>query len=385
MWSHLRIVFVSHQGNLKGGADQSLLTLLKALKPNLEPLIITPLVGDFTNELDRLNIAWLHVPLKPWIDYRNRPIRKIIRRIWNMWQAKRIAHQLRSKMPDAIYTNTLYSPFGAMLARELKVPHIWHAREYVQDDMGADYDWGIQASLQFVSKQSDLIICNSQAIQAKLQPYIQSTRTEVVYNGVTQTQSDNKARKARPSKDSEIHLVIIGRVHLAKGQEEAIRALPYLKQAGYSPILHIAGTGTDNYTEQLQHLAIGLEVAEHIVWHGYTDIEALIPKMDVTMVCSRAEAFGRVVAESMAMGCPVIGADIGAIPELIEHGETGLHYPLGDSKILAEQIIKLVTDERLYASISTNALAYSRREFNPDTYTDRLHALIEKVIYESPR
>ena len=69
------------------------------------------------------------------------------------------------------------------------------------------------------------------------------------------------------------------------------------------------------------------------------------------------EAFGNVFAEALASGLPVIGSNIGAIPELVENGENGILVPPGDSAAIALAVRELGDDPARRAAI---ALAESR-------------------------
>ncbi len=75
------------------------------------------------------------------------------------------------------------------------------------------------------------------------------------------------------------------------------------------------------------------------------DMPAAYKIADVVVHAStEPEGFGRVVAEAMAMGRPVIATDIGAPPEIIEEGRTGWLVPPGDAKALAIAIERELFD-----------------------------------------
>lgn len=371
------ILFIAHQDSYKGGSNRSLLTLIKSLPANLIPYVIVPAQGELSEKLSQENIPFDIVPHKTWIDYRSRPIRATLR--W--WINHLLAHfyKFRTKQTvDLIYTNTLYSPFGAILASQLKIPHLWHAREFINEDMGAEYDLGTQKAMQFISNFSDQIICNSHAVNSKMSRYIADDKLSVVYNAVQQSPQLLKKHSSIIRQDKVINLCIIGKISPHKGQIDAIKALAYLR--GYDVRLNIAGTGKADYINELKTLAESLAVQSQIIWHGFIEIEPFLATMDISLVCSRSEAFGRVVVESMIAVCPVIGANSGGIPELIQDEQTGLLYEHGQEEQLASQIKKLIQTPSLYKHISTQALIYAKEQFTVKIYADKISGLIMKSV-----
>ena len=70
---------------------------------------------------------------------------------------------------------------------------------------------------------------------------------------------------------------------------------------------------------------------------------------------SRFEPFGIVFLEAMAYGLPCIAADTCAMPEIVEHGRTGLVVPPGDADALAEALIEATADPARLAGMSAAA------------------------------
>jgi glycosyltransferase involved in cell wall biosynthesis len=86
------------------------------------------------------------------------------------------------------------------------------------------------------------------------------------------------------------------------------------------------------------------------------------------------------VMEAGALGRPVIGADIGGIPELIRRGETGFVFQSGDADSLAE-VLKRVQAAPLteLARIGHNAREWMRAEFSAAAYRDRMLKLYAQL------
>ena len=80
------------------------------------------------------------------------------------------------------------------------------------------------------------------------------------------------------------------------------------------------------------------------------DIPAVLEPAHVMLVSSRYESFGLAILEAMARGVPVVAPDVGGIPEVIRHGETGFVFPPGDFQAAADFVLRMLRDPRAYES-----------------------------------
>jgi glycosyltransferase involved in cell wall biosynthesis len=102
---------------------------------------------------------------------------------------------------------------------------------------------------------------------------------------------------------------------------------------------------------------LGLE--KSVVFTGYVS-DADFPKTfaaaDVLAINSPVETQSLIILEAMATGVPVVGADAGAIPDAIVDGENGLLFRPDDSGQLAQDVIRILTDDGLRAKLKEGAL-----------------------------
>ncbi len=87
---------------------------------------------------------------------------------------------------------------------------------------------------------------------------------------------------------------------------------------------------------------------------------AVFQALDVFVLSSRHEGFGRVVAEAMAAGIPSVVTREGALPELVSEGTSGLCAAATDAQDFAAQIEKLIDDPALRASLGAAARSRAR-------------------------
>jgi glycosyltransferase involved in cell wall biosynthesis len=372
-----KVLFVSHLGSLQGGADKSLFELVTGIdKQKIQPSILLPSGSEVIKDYKEHEIQVITSNYKTWLNVKHQYIRARIRILFNQANAYRLAISLSSEHIHVVYSNTLYTPFGAYLAQALGVPHIWHAREIVSRGLNRFYDCGEDNSLNLVANMSNKVICNSETLFHYLEPYVSDEKLKVVYNGIVTNQLLRQPRTI-VRKLNGLTLCIIGRLTKQKGQDQAIAALARLVHTGHIATLHIAGVGESE--PELRQQAVTLGVAEHIKWHGFINPQTLYSQCDINLVCAYSEGFGRTVVEAMASGCPTIGADSGGVGEIIEDGINGLLYNHGNISQLTDAIVRLANDDQLYAYISKSGIEIAQNKYSLSHHIDRITEIILEV------
>jgi glycosyltransferase involved in cell wall biosynthesis len=176
----------------------------------------------------------------------------------------------------------------------------------------------------------------------------------------------------------------VGRIHPRKDLETFIRAAARVSQADPTTRFAIVGAaeGADEhgYRERLAALAREVGSADRLTFAGARrDIPDVMRALDIFVLTSRHEGFGRVVAEAMAAGRPAVVTDEGAPPALVEHGRCGLCAPAGDDAAFAAQIRSLL-DAPEAAAARGQAAVEAARQFDAAAVADqvwsRYHALL---------
>ena len=106
----------------------------------------------------------------------------------------------------------------------------------------------------------------------------------------------------------------------------------------------------------------------------------LFDAMDVATVVSRHTAQTRVAPEAAARGRPVVGFAVGALPEAVRAGETGLLAPPGDVYGFTREIERLLRDRRERERLSVNAAAVARRDFRQSPKMEQTLAVYRRVL-----
>ncbi len=177
---------------------------------------------------------------------------------------------------------------------------------------------------------------------------------EVVPNGVDLERIRNQESGIR--NDKEKNIITTSRLEKKNGIDILIKAYKLLVIHYSLPItLKILGTG--RLEGELKKLSKDLQIADRIEFLGHIhpcEIYSYLQKADIFVRPSRSEGLGSSFLEAMACGIPVIGTQVGGIPDFLKDGETGLFCKVDDPKDLAEKIELLLADENLYKKISYN-------------------------------
>ena len=110
------------------------------------------------------------------------------------------------------------------------------------------------------------------------------------------------------------------------------------------------------FNEDLKKEVRKAGLQNRIVWLGevpFCDIPAIYNAMDIVVAPSRYEGFGLTPIEAMATGAPVVAADTGAYKQMIDQGETGYVFPVGDQPQFKAYVGELMEDREKRDAMAT--------------------------------
>ncbi|HYO74412.1 MAG TPA: glycosyltransferase family 4 protein [Archangium sp.] len=147
--------------------------------------------------------------------------------------------------------------------------------------------------------------------------------------------------RARPHPGGPVELITVANLVENKGVHHLLGALGRLR----SPRVRLRVVGDGPAQQSLRALAVRLGLAHQTEFLGLrNDVHELLGTSDICIQPALAEAFGLTVAEAMACGCAVVASRVGGIPELIQHGRTGLLVEPGDEAGFATALERLLDD-----------------------------------------
>ena len=381
----LRICFVSHSSNLQG-AERALLELIDALRAlGVKPYAILPSKGPFVDVLRDRGIECAVIPFMLWMGKVSPLWKTALRIASHPISTLVVAAQIRRWDCDLVYTNTLSVCVGALAARLLGRPHVWHIHEFAYRDHGMVFYLGEARSLKFVDRFSSLCIAVSHAVAQRYAPYISGEKLTMIYPSVSVSGGNLTDEEESPiATEGKLRCVIVGTLQRGKRQEDAIHAIHELAQLGIRAELLVVGDGDAEYRSFLWHLARECGCEAQIRFTGYVaDPIPLIRLADVVLVCSASESFSRVTTEAMLLGKPVVGTRSGGTAEQISDGINGLLYPPGDAHALADGI-KYFHDHPGHARhMGAKGRQMATERFGQDRYGAEVLQVLRRLVEQA--
>lgn len=162
-----------------------------------------------------------------------------------------------------------------------------------------------------------------------------------------------------------------------KGMDLLVQAMADARIASRGIHCVIAGDGAGR--DELLTLARALGAAERVHLLGHvSDPLPLVASAGVLVMPSREEAFGSTILDALAMGIPVIGAEVGGIPEALTYGG-GVTFPAGDSAALATDVLEIANDPDRRADLARNA-SLAARNFDLSGMVERTLGVYRSVM-----
>lgn len=202
---------------------------------------------------------------------------------------------------------------------------------------------------------------------------VPEARVVVAPNGVPAP-----ARRAEPTHETAL-IVTAGELGLRKGTDVLVEAL-----AGLPPELRwraeIAGNGeVETYRGRAEAAGIGDRVTFH-GWLGEAEVTEMMARADVFVLPSREENQPVAILEALARGLPVVSTTVGAIPEQVDHGRTGLLVPPADAAALRAAFATLVADPALRAEMGREAVRAFEARFSVERCAETVAGAYRRAL-----
>jgi glycosyltransferase involved in cell wall biosynthesis len=268
---------------------------------------------------------------------------------------------------------------GAFVAKLWGLPHVWYIREFGYEDHGWRFHLGDKLSPCIMDRLSVLCLAVSRAVAEKYQASITPSKVHYLYQPINVDLTSHPEVILHKNRD-QFTCIMVGRLQEGKRQEDAIRAIGELRDQGLQAQLWLVGGGDQDYCNFLYNLVREKKLEGHIRFFGQVD-NALpyIQQADVLLLCSRCEAFARVVIEAMKTGKPVLGTKSGGTVEQIQDGFNGFLFKPRDHQELARKIKYLYDHPALVREIGIKAQQWTAGTFTQDHYKKNIMRILSQL------
>lgn len=176
------------------------------------------------------------------------------------------------------------------------------------------------------------------------------------------------------------YILFAGTLNHNKGYRDLI--ISFAKIANNHSAWKVVFAGNGEIDEGKQ-LAKELGVDAQTLFLGWVNGEAkdnIFKKASVFCLPSYAEGFPMAVLDAWAYGLPVITTPAGGLPDVLEEGKNALVFQPSDTKHLADQLERLISDDELRNAISQESLKLSQTIFNIENINKQLAAIYNEVL-----
>ncbi len=374
----MRVQFITNYSQLYG-ANRSMFAILQYFKRKGHDVsLLLPSKGSFANKLEEEGVDYDIVPyyggflyLKPIIKHLLVPILGIL----NLFMFPLILLKIRKNNPDIIYSNSSLENLGFFVSKILRKRHIQHVREFMSVDYNSYFIFGRKAKQRFFSWSDGVIfVSNSVKDYIQVNPDLK-WNYKVIYNGIRIPYS------ALPPVNHEKNRLIFGLVGIfdeAKGQGQAVKYFSKIQKEYLNAELHLFGDKECSYKNQVLELINKLGLKDKVIIRGFVDNpKEIYDNIDILVMFSRSEGFGRVTAEAMSYGVPVVGFDNAGTSELIQDRRSGCLF--SDFNSFKDSVHYLANSEENYNTIREAAFERVRTNFNEDVYVNKVEKFVRDV------
>lgn len=306
---------------------------------------------------------------------------------------RRFMHTLRTEQPDVVYLLLSSSVVGFLRDTVIILSASYAGRRVVAHYRGGNFHKFyarrgrmMQGLIRLVLARVHRLIVQAERLKPMFSGLVDESKVSVLYNGLPDL-TDGTAQVSREGKP--FTLLFLGHVAFSKGFYDLILAYMRLRTK-YSVRLLFAGerrfTGRARkpvkafltgqaakfFSEHAPHIeeTIGTFIG-NAQCYGATylglvegaDKARAFAQADAFVLPSYTEGFSMSVLEAMAHGLPVVAGRVGALPEVIRHGENGFLVRPGDCDALTAALEALVCDRELCVKMGDRNRQYVREHF----------------------
>jgi glycosyltransferase involved in cell wall biosynthesis len=311
-----------------------------------------------------------------------------------IWKLKALFKRIK---PDIVHVQYMAPGFVPIIAAKLSDIRTVFATSHIAGTIA--FGWKAKCLLRLAAMLCTTFFCVSKGVENfwfgnsaffTTDDLKRRRKHYTIYNPVDIHQistivekTDTDHLKAQLNLPSENLIGIVGRLHQQKGHADLLEAMVSIVKDKPDVRLLIIGDGSLRNT--LQKKAEKLGIGDKIVWLDAVSQERvfeLYSIIDILVMPSLCEGFGLAAAEAMAAGLPVVASDVDGLCEVVNHEETGYLTLPGSSRLLAERIIKLLSNPAKAADMGQAGRKRATRLFSMERFTETIICAYKELSHK---
>lgn len=294
-----------------------------------------------------------------------------------IWKIVKLARRRGATVICTHHTRPLV--IGYFVARLSGLPLLHH------EHCSADYRKGLGNYLARIClPAADAVVCNSlHTAKTVIKAYkVAREKIHVLYNPVEKRLCGEDRLTIRRRIGVASDAIVIGHVGgMIETRDQATLIKAFQRYHSVNPNSYLVLIGDGPLRKDLEEVARKGGTYDAIRFIGYTDqVGDYLNAMDIYVNPTLDEGFGIAVVEAMMARIPVVLADAGAHPELIDEGHTGLLYPGGNAEALADLFFLLTREPALCNRMAVEAERAAHTRYTPARYAHDFENIMANVL-----
>jgi L-malate glycosyltransferase len=390
----MKVLYVNHTATV-GGGERSLIELFAGLSADVCAALACP-QGDLAAAARRLGLPVTTIPaVTPSfrLDASQTP-----RELTNLARAAlAVRRAARRVEADLVHANSIRAGLISVpLARFGGPPVVVHVRDCLPKGRVAEL------TRRVIGSSAALVLANSNYTAASFAPNGSRAPVRTVYNSVDLTafdpaRCDRVDARARLGLEPGIAaLGVIAQITPWKAQDDAIRTLAALRRHGLDARLMIVGgakfaSGSETFDNaaferSLHALVRELRIEEAVSFLGErADVPQILRALDLALVPSWEEPFGRSVIEAMAMETAVLATSVGGPAEIVTDGVDGILLAPRDPERWGEAAARLLEKRDALREMGKAGRRTAVARFGRETHVHSVLAAYRQALNGSAR
>lgn len=362
-----QVLFFDHHADIIGGGQLSLLGLMGHLDPRRYlPRLACPGGGTLAAAARREGIL---------VDEVEMPSLRAPLAAASLWKIRRLVARRGAALLHANSSRAM--AYGGVVGRLTGVPVVWHVRVATPASL-----W-----YRLLGRMARRIVTISGSVKEGFSRESIRDRVRLVHNGVDTeafARGDGLRWRQNLGLGNRPLVGMVAQLIPWKRQEDFIRAMAAVAAQHPTAVFVLVGEDPDPakvYERTLRRLVKDLGLEERVVFTGFCqDVPGIMAMLDVTVLTSENEPFGRVLIEAMAASRPVVATRGGGVAEIVEDQTTGILVTLGDTDAIAQAVGFLLSHPATARSMGTAGRRRAESHFSVRAHARAIEAVYREVL-----